>query len=76
MIMAAALRKSDGNPTRLAIMKSAGEQSAGQASLQGFSSHDSHLRNSSRSWASVMLPTSLFNPIAVPVIKLFIKSTI
>jgi hypothetical protein len=38
MIIAADRRKSDFAPTRAAMMKSAGEQCAGQASWHGFSS--------------------------------------
>jgi len=42
MMIVAARRKSEGVPTLHAIIKSAGEQSAGHASLQGFSSQYSH----------------------------------
>jgi hypothetical protein len=52
-IMAADLRKSDFDPPRAAIMKSAGEQSAGHAFWQGFSSQEMHLSSSPLSWASV-----------------------
>ena len=53
MIIPAARRKSDGAPTRTAMMKSAGEQSAGHAPLHGFASQYSHLAISVASWASV-----------------------
>src|ERR1019366_3014597 len=42
------------------MMKSAGEQSAGQASLQGFSSQYSHRFSSDLSWASVRVPSFFF----------------
>jgi hypothetical protein len=41
-------------------MKSAGEQSAGQAALQGFSSQYSHRFSSALSWASVRDPSFFF----------------
>src|SRR5450759_108590 len=46
MISPAERRMSDGFPIRAAMMKSAGEQWAGQASLQGFSSQYSQRNNS------------------------------
>ena len=55
MISAAARWKSAGVPSLTAMMKSAGEQSHGQASLQGFSSQNSHFSISARSWASVKI---------------------
>jgi hypothetical protein len=42
------------------MMKSAGEQSAGQASLQGFSSQYSHRFSSAFNWASVRDPSFFF----------------
>jgi hypothetical protein len=52
MIPAARL-KSEGLPAKAAMMKSAGEQSAGQAVLQGFCSQYSQRLSSLSSWASV-----------------------
>jgi len=46
MISAAERLMSDGFPTRAAIIKSNGEQLAGQAFVQGFSSQYSHLSSS------------------------------
>ncbi len=46
MISAAARLRSDGLPTRAAMMKSNGEQLTGQATLQGFSSQYSQRSNS------------------------------
>src|SRR4030067_1115546 len=46
MISAADRRMSDGVPRRAAMMKSAGEQLAGQASLHGFSSQYSQRNHS------------------------------
>jgi hypothetical protein len=54
MISAAERLISEGFPTRAAMMKSKGEQLAGQASLQGFSSQYSHRSNSVWSWCLVM----------------------
>ncbi len=54
-------RKSEGSPTLAAMMKSAGEQSAGQAVLQGFSSQYSHRFSSARNWASVERAVILFH---------------
>jgi hypothetical protein len=54
MISAADRRMSEAFPTRAAMIKSAGEQWAGQASLQGFSSQYSQRNNSVWSWAGVM----------------------
>jgi hypothetical protein len=53
MIMPAAREKSCGSPTRTAMMKSAGEQSAGQAVLHGFSLQYSHRAISAASCASL-----------------------
>jgi hypothetical protein len=58
MISAAARRMSEVLPTRAAMIKSNGEQLAGQASLQGFSSQYSHLDSSSCSCALVMMSES------------------
>jgi hypothetical protein len=55
MISAAERRISDAFPTRAAMMKSAGEQLAGQASLHGFSSQNSQRSNSVWSCAGVMM---------------------
>jgi hypothetical protein len=55
MISAAARFRSDGFPTRAAMMKSKGEQLTGQAFVQGFSSQYSHLSNSVWSWCLVMI---------------------
>jgi hypothetical protein len=60
MISAPARRKSDFSPTLAAMMKSAGEQRAGQASLHGFSSQYSHRLSSALSWASVSDPSFFF----------------
>jgi hypothetical protein len=60
MIIAAERRKSDFSPTRAAMMKSAGEQSAGHASLQGFSSQYSHRFSSACNWALVREPSFVF----------------
>jgi hypothetical protein len=46
---------SDLFPTRAAMIKSNGEQLAGQATLQGFSSQYSHLDSSTWSCALVMM---------------------
>ena len=52
--MAAAARpKSEGAPTRTAMMKSAGEHAAGHALRQGFVAQYWHRSTSARSWASV-----------------------
>jgi hypothetical protein len=59
MIPAARL-KSEGLPPDAAIMKSAGEQSQGQAVLQGFSAQYSQRRISLINWASVKI-ISLFS---------------
>ena len=48
MIKAADRMISEGAPTEIALMKSAGEQSQGQACLQGFSSQYSHFSSSLR----------------------------
>jgi hypothetical protein len=61
MISAAERRMSDGFPTRAAMMKSAGEQLAGQASLQGFSSQYSHRNNSVWSCACDMISESILS---------------
>ena len=53
---------SDFAPPRAAMMKSAGEQSAGQATWQGFSSQETHRFNSSLSWASVRKWKAEFMP--------------
>jgi hypothetical protein len=60
MIIAAERRKSDFSPTLAAMMKSAGEQSAGHASLQGFSSQYSHRFSSACNWALVREPSFVF----------------
>jgi hypothetical protein len=56
---------SDFAPPRAAMMKSAGEQSAGHAAWQGFSSHEMHRFNSSLSWASVRKGWAVFMPSAL-----------
>src|SRR3990172_5103533 len=60
MISAAARRMSVGWPTRAAMMKSNGEQLAGQAVLQGFSSQYSHLNSWAWSRCLVMIRESMF----------------
>jgi hypothetical protein len=62
MIMAAARAKSCGSPTRTAMMKSAGEQSAGQAPLHGLVSQYWQASISARSWASVRKNVVLMTP--------------
>jgi hypothetical protein len=61
MISAAERRMSEIFPTRAAMMKSAGEQLAGQASLQGFSSQYSHRNNSVWSCACDMISESILS---------------